>query len=53
MGYESQYRLNKAHGFLENGGALRKNEKWYQDGEVIEICTYYKYLGLMMSNRLH
>ena len=38
---------------FRNGGALRKNEKWYLDGAVIEICTYYKYLGLMMSNRLH
>jgi len=35
-----------------NGGIIRKGEKFYFNGKLIENVSYYKYLGLIMSTRL-
>ena len=37
---------------FRNGGIIKKNEKVYFDGRLIDNCTYYKYLGVVMSTRL-
>ncbi len=37
---------------FRNGGILRSNEKWFIDGNPIQIATYYNYLGVLISNRL-
>ena len=37
---------------FRNGGTLRKNEKWFLNGMKLEVCTYYKYLSVMVSSRL-
>ena len=37
---------------FRNGGYLRKNEKWFYNGEKMEVVPYFKYLGLMISSRL-
>jgi hypothetical protein len=30
---------------FRNGGPLRTNEKWYFNGEKLEVVSGYKYLG--------
>ena len=37
---------------FRNEGMIRKNEKWFLNGVELKLCTYYKYLGLTMSNCL-
>jgi hypothetical protein len=37
---------------FRNGGPLRSNEQWYFNDVTLENVTYYKYLGLLVSNRL-
>ena len=37
---------------FRNGGILKNNEKVYYNGSRIQPCTYYKYLGVVMSTRL-
>ena len=34
-----------------NGGIIKKCEKWWLYGKRVETCSYYKYLGLLMSTR--
>jgi hypothetical protein len=45
--------LNKSKIMVfRNGGPLKDNEKWFYNGEKVETVTYYKYLGVVFSNRL-
>ena len=37
---------------FRRGGSIKQNEHWYYDGKIVDIVTYYKYLGLIISNRL-
>ena len=34
------------------GGFLSKAEKWFFNGEKVQVVSYYKYLGIMFSCRL-
>ena len=36
---------------FRNGGPLRRYEKWKFDDFKLEVVTYYKYLGLLLSSR--
>ena len=31
---------------FRNGGCLKKSEKWTYDGNLIEVVSFYKYLGI-------
>lgn len=37
---------------FKNGGVLSKHEKWYYKDELLKVVSYYKYLGIVFSNRL-
>lgn len=37
---------------FRNGGKLRKNEKWLYEGNPLEVVSYFRYLGLLLSSRL-
>ena len=37
---------------FRNGGIIKKNEKLFYDRKLIDTCTYYKYLGVIISSRL-
>jgi hypothetical protein len=37
---------------FRRGGCLKNYEKWYYDGEQIEVVPYYKYLGMIYSSFL-
>lgn len=37
---------------FRNGGPLRKCEKWYFKGKLVECVSAYKYLGVLVSSRL-
>lgn len=48
-----QVNINKTKIMVfRRGGVVRKVEKWYYKGEPLEIVTYFKYMGLLYSNRL-
>ena len=38
---------------FRRGGIVKQNETWYYNNEKIDIVTYYKYLGLIVSSRLN
>ena len=38
---------------FKGGGHLSKNEKWVYGGMEVNTVSYYKYLGIMFSCRLH
>ena len=38
---------------FRNGGPVKQSEKWFFGKDKLEIVTYYKYLGLMISSRLN
>jgi hypothetical protein len=45
--------LDKTRAMIfRNGGIISRHEKFYLNGVEIESCSYYKYLGLIMSTRL-
>jgi hypothetical protein len=37
---------------FRNGGILKSNEKWYYKNIKIDVVSWYKYLGLMVTSRL-
>ena len=37
---------------FRNGGYLRRYEKWFYGESQLQVTTYYKYLGLVVSSRL-
>ena len=37
---------------FKNGGKLSKSEKWFYKGNMIEITSSYKYLGVYFTNHL-
>ena len=37
---------------FRRGGPLRKNEKWFYNGQRVETVSEYKYLGTVFSSRL-
>ena len=37
---------------FRNGGPLRQNEKWFFNGEKLEVVSIYKYLGAMFTTKL-
>ena len=37
---------------FRNGGFLRRNEKWYYQGQQIEVVSFYKYMGLLFTPKL-
>ena len=37
---------------FRNGGCLKKSEKWTYDGNLIEVISFYKYLGIYMTPKL-
>ena len=51
--YGLKVNINKTKLMVfRNGGPLRRNEKLYFNGLLVESVTYYKYLGLIFSSRL-
>ena len=38
---------------FRNGGYLRQSEKYWFEGNPIEVATYFSYLGLLFSSRLN
>ena len=34
---------------FRNRGVLKKNEKWYLDDKMIELCNQFAYLGLLFN----
>ena len=32
---------------FRNGGKIKQNEKWYYRGKMLEVVSFYKYLGIM------
>ena len=36
---------------FRRGGHLARSERWILNGEYIEVVSYYKYLGLLISSR--
>ena len=48
-----QVNMSKTKSMVfRNGGIIKQNEVLYFDGQKLENVSYYKYLGLTMSNRL-
>ena len=46
--------LNKTKVMVfRRGGIVKQNEVIYYNNELVEIVTYYKYLGLIVSSRLN
>ena len=37
---------------FRNGGYLRRSEKWFWEGKILETVSYYSYLGMLFSSRL-
>ena len=37
---------------LRKGGFLNKAEKWFLNGNKIEVVNNYKYLGLTMTTKM-
>ena len=37
---------------FRNGGFLRRNEKWYYQGQQIEVVSFYKYMGILFTPKL-
>ena len=37
---------------IRNGGVVKKSEKWYYNGTLIDVVSYYSYLGVIVSSRL-
>lgn len=37
---------------FRRGGIVMQTEKWYFEGKEIEVVSYYKYLGLVISSVL-
>ncbi|MEW8545659.1 MAG: reverse transcriptase family protein [Candidatus Thiodiazotropha sp.] len=37
---------------FRNGGYIRENEKWYFQGQKLEVVSVYKYMGLMITPKL-
>ena len=37
---------------FRNGGFLRSNEKWYYQGQQIEVVSFYKYMGILFTPKL-
>ena len=45
--------LNKTNVIVfQNGGYLRRYEKWFYGDTKLKVVTYYKYLGLVISSTL-
>ncbi len=38
---------------VRNGGIIKKTEKWYFNGKMFDVVSYYSYLGLLVSSRLN
>jgi len=38
---------------FRNGGKLRDNEKWFYRGAMLEVVSYYKYVGLITTSNLN
>ena len=38
---------------FRNGGIISKHEKWVYGEKQVEVVSYYKYLGILMSSRLN
>ena len=36
---------------FRKGGRLRSYEKWYYQGKLITVVSYFKYLGIVLSSR--
>ena len=37
---------------FRNGGAVKKTERWFLDGNPIEIVSFYKYLGVYFTPKM-
>ena len=37
---------------FRNGGPLRRNEKFYYKGTILDVVSFYKYLGSVFTSRL-
>jgi len=38
---------------FRNGGKVRDNEKWFYRGAMLEVVSYYKYVGLITTSSLN
>ena len=37
---------------FRNSGTLKTNEEWLYKGEKIQVVSFYKYLGMLMTPKL-
>ena len=37
---------------FRNGGPLKQIEKWFLDGKITEVVSFYKYLGMFLTPKL-
>ena len=37
---------------FRNGGAFRRSEKWYYQGQQIEVASFYKNMGILFTPKL-
>ena len=50
--HENIYLLKTKIMVFRNGGYLRENERWYCEGQKIDVVIAYKYMGLIVTSKL-
>ena len=50
----SELRQNKSYGFqkMEGGGHLAAHEKWFINGQRLEVGNSYVYMGYMLTTKI-
>jgi hypothetical protein len=50
FGQAGVYLLKTKVVIFRNRGNIKSEEKWYLNGESIEICNEFMYLGILLIN---